>query len=465
MRRIIPTVKILIAAVLFSQLLFFETSYAQTASSQPSVEQVEKNPFEDPKELYNYLIDKTPEKKNAALSYIQSERPKELIPFLKTGILAYKKTILFNRIYDYRAVCLEALRLYPTRDTINDWIELLSKTGSAMLKLEIMDQISSIIHRNMVMPLTDELKNPFFDVRQSAAKLLRSNGDDRVYPVLLSMMTDSSPVIRVYAIEALTYLYDPRFNSYLMNMFYDSDSVVRIHAIRCVRKNNIVTAASTVRNLASSDVNGHVRFAAFTYMMQTGDRSVINIAIRSINDSDRITRLSSVNVINSLNAVSGFAPLCYRLQSESDDEIKEAILDTLIARGNVPYAGSIVTILRSDADVNLRRKAAHALSFRKDTSSMQALIHTLGDDKEQIVRAEACGSLANYQSVQATRALLSAAGKNETRYVRTAALYAIIKSKTRNATVGLFEIFAEEDDPVFRSILYGAVHQLIAKYH
>ena len=449
------TAFVLITLVFCTQLVF----------AQESAAQVIPEPFENPKTLYKSLIDEKPELRSAALNYIQTHRPENVIPYLKTGILAYKRTILFNRIYDYRAVCLEALRLYPMRDTINDWIELLTKTGSAMLKIEIMSQISSTKNRNMVMPLTNELKNSFFEVRQAAARLLRTNGDDRVYPVILSMMTDESPAVRGAAIESLTYLYDQRFSSQFMNMLYDSDPIVRIHAIKCVRRNHIENGGHHVRSLASNDTNGYVRYAAFTYMLETGDRaSVINIAIRAINDADRITRLSSVNVIYRFNATAGFTPLCYRLQSEQDDEIKETILDTLIARANVPYPNSIMKVLQTDTNPELRVKAAHALSFRNDVTSMQALIQSL-NDKEPNVRAEACSSLATFQSAAATDALLRASHKNETYYVRTAALYALLRSKTRNATVGLFEIFADEDDPVFRSILYRSIRDLIIRYH
>jgi len=213
-----------------------------------------------------------------------------------------------------------------------------------------------------------------------------------------------------------------------------------------------------------NDSDGRVRFAAINFLLENGDPALVDILTKAINERDRGTRLAVVNAFYRLNLTRTAPSLCARLQFEEDGEIKEIIVDSLVRCESVPNTVGIVKILQGDEDVSLRVKAAYLLGLRKDPQTMYPLINALKDEHDT-VRAEACNSLAGYQIVQATSALVGAIIDNKNRYVRSAALYAIVKSKTRNATVGLFDIFASEQDPVLRNHLYRAVRDLIVKYH
>jgi HEAT repeat protein len=247
-------------------------------------------------------------------------------------------------------------------------------------------------------------------------------------------------------------------------MIHDSDSGVRIRVIKSIRHNRIENTLQLIRNAAANDPNGRVRYAAINFLMDVSDPSLINILAKAINESDEITRLSVVNVFYRLNSTRGAPVLCTRLQFEDSNEIKEIMLDSLIRCESVPYTAGVIRILRSDEDSSLRVKASYLLGLRRDAQAMYALIDGLKDTQDT-VRAEACSSLGNYQMIQATDALLASITANKNRYVKSAALYAITKSRTRNATVGLFDIFSLENDPVFRSQLYKTVRELIVKYH
>jgi HEAT repeat protein len=262
----------------------------------------------------------------------------------------------------------------------------------------------------------------------------------------------------------MNYLYDSRFNNELINMIYDSDAGVRIRVIKSIRHNRVENTQQLIRNAAANDPNGRVRFAAINFLLDISDPSLINILAKAINESDEITRLSAVNVFYRLNSTRGAPVLCTRLRFEDSNEIKEIMLDSLIRCESVPYTDGVIKILRGDDDSSLRVKAAYLLGLRRDAQTMYALIDGLKDTQDT-VRAEAASSLGNYQMIQATEALLAAIAENKNRYVRSAALYAITKSKTRGATVGLFDIFSFEEDPVFRSQLYKTVRDLIVKYH
>ena len=425
-------------------------------------QEVKPDPFTDSKVLFKSLTHKETAQREAALSYIKTEKPLSLIPHLKTAILA-KKGFFFSADYANRPVCEEALKLYPLSVSLKYWIEILQETDSAVMKLEIMNYISSSSHRSVVMPITEELKNPFLMVRQGAARILRSRGDDRVYPFILSMMSDPSPAVRLYAIEAMNYLYDSRFHKELIDMINDPDALVRVSVIYSIRHNRIENTIHLIRNSAMNDSDGRVRFAAINFLLENGDPTLVGILTKAINERDRGIRLAVVNAFYKLNLVMAASQLCTRLQFEEDDEIKEIIVDSLMRSESLPYTVGIVKVLRSDSNVSLRVKAAYLLGLRRDSQTMYSLIDALKDEQD-IVRAEACNSLANYQMIQATDALVSAISGNKNRYVRSAALYAIVKSKTRNATVGLFDIFAFEQDPVLRSHLYAVIREFIIKY-
>jgi len=447
--------KPLFFTIMTGLLLFFFTPV--------QAQEVKPNPFLDSKVLFESLIHKEAVRRDAALDYIRLEKPLSLIPYLKKAILA-KKGFFFSADYSIRPVCEEALKLYPFSVSLKCWIEILKETGSAVMKLEIMNYISSSGQRSVVMPIIEELRSPFFMVRRGAARILLGKGDDRVFPFILSMMSDPSPAVRLYAVEAMDYLYDPRFQKELVNMINDPDAWVRVSVIYSIKRNRIENTIQIIRNSAANDSDGRVRFAAINFLLESGDPTLEGILTKAINERDRATRLAVVNAFYRLNLTRAAACLCTRLQFEEDGEIKEIIVDSLIRCESVPYTAGIAKILRGDENVSLRVKAAYLLGLRKDPPTAYLLIDALKDEQDT-VRAEACSSLANYQMIQATDALVSAILDNKNRYVRSAALFAIVRSKTRNATVGLFDIFAFEQDPVLRSHLYKAVRDLIVKYH
>ncbi|MDR3237358.1 MAG: HEAT repeat domain-containing protein, partial [Spirochaetia bacterium] len=192
-----------------------------------------ENPLENTKTLFNSLTESDPAKREAAFDYVKNKRPEDLIPYLKKAILA-KKGFFFAPDYSNRTVHINALKLYPFTESLKWWIEILQETDSSMMKIEIMNYITESGHRSIVMPIVEELRNNFFIVRQEAARILRGKSNDRVYPVILSMMNDPNPAVRIYAIDAMNYLYDSRFNNELINMIYDSDAGVRIRVIKSI---------------------------------------------------------------------------------------------------------------------------------------------------------------------------------------------------------------------------------------
>ncbi|MCL1911216.1 MAG: HEAT repeat domain-containing protein, partial [Leptospirales bacterium] len=281
-------------------------------------QEVKVDPFTNPKVLFKSLTHKEAAQREAALDYIRIEKPPSLIPHLKKAILA-KKWLFFSADYTNRPVCEEALRLYPFSVSLKYWIEILQEIGSATMKLEVMNYISSSGHRSIVIPIVEELKNPFFIVRQGAAKILRNRGDDRVYPFVLSMMNDQAPAVRVYAIEAMNYLYDSRFQRELLNMINDGDAWVRVSVIYSIRHNRIENTIHIIRNSAMNDGDGRVRFAAINFLLENRDPALSGILIKAINEHDRITRLSAVNAFSKLNLAMAATYFCTRLQFEEDD--------------------------------------------------------------------------------------------------------------------------------------------------
>lgn len=420
----------------------------------------EKTEEPSPKNLFKNLTSSKAEERSFAKSYIRTRKPVALIPLLQKGIL--------QEGGEGRKIYYDTLKIYPLESNMDVWLEILDKTGSYPFKIEVMEYISSKGRiRSIVLPIAAQLKNPFEEVRNAAAKILARIGDDRVYPVVLSMMRDaSSSAVRAVAVDVTdNYLYDDRLKDELVSMLNDSDGIVKAYAIKAVKHHGIDSATPAIRRIAESYGDSISKYAALRYLAETSPGLAIGVCAGTVNDRDRVVRLASANIMRRELSPSSAYPVCSRLKTESDESVKDVLMDFLIYSRHIPDTEGVRRILRSDTEKLLRVKAAYVLGLTKGDTSVNALAASL-TDKEPEVRAEACSSLGSFQNnTAATNALIRMTKASEPRYVRSAALFAIIKSKTREATVSLFDLFAAEKDVIFRNDLYHAVRGLIVQYH
>lgn len=390
------------------------------------------------------------------LSYISRVKPPQIPPLLVREILS-------ERSNSSKQVAIRALQKYPLRSTIPLWLEILEKIDSFIIKKQVIDIIAASGDRRIVMGLVRELNNPFYAVRKSTILALKHIGDDRVFPYILNMSKSPDPIHRVYSLEAIYHMYDRRIYFTLIDMLKDKNKSVRYYALRCIEKNGLNQALPYVRNAAMRDSNFEVRVKAIEILGGFRDRNSKYVLLKCLSDSDRSIRYASAMSLYLLRLQRSAYPLSDRLSYESDDSVKEVMIEALIRLKNGGGLRGLRRVMEEDKNPKMRILAAYALGEIKNRKSIALLLSAL-HDREIKVRAEACHSLGNYRDKIVVRRLIHVVNSDSIRYVRTAALYALMSIRDRSSVLPLFDRYAFEEDPVFKEKLRIFLREFIKKY-
>ena len=103
------------------------------------------------------------------------------------------------------------------------------------------------------------------------------------------------------------------------------------------------------------------------------------------------------------------------------------------------------------------------LGFSGNQQAFAALTRGVKDPDFR-VRAEACNSLGNYRNRQAVTSLFDVLESEDQVYVKSAALYAIKRINDKTSLMGLFDLFAREQDPIFKEMLRDTIREYIKRY-
>lgn len=413
----------------------------------------EENKADD---LIQALMSSDQKEINTALSKIKRKKPSQLPDLLA-------KLILSDRDYQDKKKAIKALQLYSAKKYLHIWTRILTKTGSNIIKKDIIEIVSKTEDKRIVISLTKELSNPFYSVRKSAILALKHIGDDRMFSYVLNMARNQDSIYRVYALEAIYYLYDRRFYYVVMDLVKDENKSVRYFALRCIERNHLSQAFSTVRTMATRDDNFEVRIKSIEILGGVKDYNSIYILHKCITDSNRSIRYSAVLSLNLINSQKSAYSLSNQLAEETDELVKEIIIETLIKLKNGGGFSGLKKILTADPRIKMRIMAGYALGKIDDRRGITILIKGLYD-KEMKVRAEVCNSLGNYRDKTVIKQLLNTINNDKERFVRTAALYAINRIKDKSIILPLFDQFSKEKDAIFREKLRIFLRKCIDKY-
>ena len=393
---------------------------------------------------------------NKIASYIARVKPPQIPPLLVGEILS-------ERSYSSKQVAMRTLQRYPLRSYIPLWLEILEKIDSFVIKKQVIDIMAASGDRRIVMALVRELNNPFYAVRKSAILALKHIGDDRVFPYILNMSKSPDPIHRIYSLEAIYHMYDRRIYFTLIDMLKDKNKSVRYSALRCIEKNKLNQALPHVRNAAIRDSNFEVRVKAIEILGGFRDRNSLYVLLRCLSDSNRSIRYASAMSLYILRLQRSAYSLSDRLYYESDDSVKEVMIEALIRLRNGGGLRGLRRVVEGDENPKMRILAAFALGEIKNRKSMALLLSAL-HDREIKVRAEVCHSLGSYRDKIVVRRLIHVVNGDSYRYVRTAALYALMSIRDRSSVLPLFDRYAFEEDPVFKEKLRIFLRKFIKKY-
>ena len=403
------------------------------------------------------LLSRDEAESSQALAYIIKNKPVELIPRLRNILISPDEE------NESRAIALRALSSFSATKYLDIWFEILRKTPSFIIKKEIISIIIKTNNRKIIVPLVEQLSSPYYTVRESAIFALKRYGDDRMFPYILNMARNDNPVFRVYALEAIYYLYDIRLYPIILSLLDDPNKSVRYYALRCIEKNRLNKASSNVRSLALKDKNHEVRVKAIEVLGVLKDSSAYSVVLKCLDDSHRDIRYASVKALYKMKTRKSASPLSRQLYEETEDDIKRLIIDTLIRLKDGGGFKGLEKVLLNDQNPELRIHAAYAYGTLGNKKSLPSLLRGLRD-KDYRVRAEVCSSLGQFKDKRILPYLLGIINDDTENYVRTASLYAIKRMKEKKAVLPLFDRYVGEKDPIFKDKLRAFLRHAIDRF-
>jgi HEAT repeat protein len=393
---------------------------------------------------------------NEALDFIKKRKPESVLPLITEMIIKGENT-------RRRELLFRALRKYDRRKAIDYWLEILEKTGSLEIKLEILETLKDLKNRKVTASLIRLLSSRFITIRKKAASHLKKFSDDRMYLAILRLSESSNPLYRLYAVDALMQLYDKRLYPAVLELLKDENKSIRIYTLKCISHNRLTEALPFVRKTMSTESNSEVIIEAIRTIKGLSDRKSHFLLNKFAMHRDSRIRKESVIALKILNLRNSSVHLSTLLQKEKNDEITEEIIEALMRFRNTGNITGLKNSALSHINFRIRAKAAHALGVINNDRTIY-ILEKAAQDPDYRVRAEACHSLGMFRSRNVLTPLLEIIKSEKTRYVKTAALYSIDRLNEKKALLPLFRIYSKEEDPVFRKILEEVITKYIKRY-
>jgi HEAT repeat protein len=186
----------------------------------------------------------------------------------------------------------------------------------------------------------------------------------------------------------------------------------------------------------------------------------MQVLLTCLRDNNREVRYYSSKALYKLQFRASAMPLSLSLFAESDDEIKEYLINTMIAINDAGGYKGIRKILLQDENYRIRILASYALGRIKSNWSSSILLEGKSD-KSKEVRAEICNSLGLYYDNNILKELIAFVNNDPETYVRSAALFSIKKIGMKAAILPLFDRYTAEIDPIFKEQIRFVLRALI----
>ena len=409
------------------------------------------------KDLLSDITDGKPEEFKSAIDYIKLNHPASL-----PGIL--KDEFIDDDDEEVRERLITALKEYPVNEQSVFWIEMLRSSKDKKIEIMLIDLLSSSKSVSFTIPIAEKLIVPRTEVREKAALMLKKSGDDRMFPLILSLGQSKNPIERIYFLEALNYLYDVRFRKLAISMLEDNNKSVRIYAIKCVNNNEVKEALPALRVLAAKDDNNETRKMAIASLVSFKDTKSCPMITGILKDQSSEMRIAALKALGEMKYHAAAGPISEMLLKESDPMIKHAVLDTLILFKKAGNTNGLRHIIKNDTDTKMRIKAVYTVGAVSEDSNTLNILKEALSDEDYRVRGEACSSMGTLKKGSPSEILLNQIKTDKSRYVRSAALYSIVKISNSRNIIKLFDIYSTEEDMVFKEILRGIIRSNLQKH-
>lgn len=437
---------------------YFTNTFAQTKSQNAvSVENSEtKKEIEiDNDNVVKLLFNKDKFVSEKAQQYIEKNKPSKIIPNLFEYLSDVDNKEYFSLIFN----CIE---FYNLTETNAYWIKSLKEIKNPEIKVEIIKRYGKYPDRRIVYPLSNQLDDTDFRVREAACIELEKIRNDRTFAKVFGMATSNNPVMKLYAVQALYYLYDKRFVEVVRDLMQEKTKSVRIYSLKIIEKKEIDNLYYLVRSAAQKDENYEVKIEAMRILISTSNKSAYYIFSRNITDDNVQVRYAAAQAVLKVHYSGSVYSALKQLEIESDNRVKDMLLNVVVKYRKGGNFRGLKKIIENENSPHLKAKAVYAVSSIGGYIADDILLKSL-KDSDYRVRAESASGLKRFKSSKVVDALIDTLRNDRERYVRTAALYSLEKIRSKKAVDPLIEILAKEKDPVVRKIIRDCLKQVYKK--
>ncbi len=213
-------------------------------------------------------------------------------------------------------------------------------------------------------------------VRAAALEAVSKLGDSSSVLVLADAAANSKDQVQSAAREGLYRLRGPDVDQAIQNQIGQADTKVRVELIRAVGERGITSAVGSLLQTAK-DSNSQVRRESVRALRETAGTAqvptLVDLLINAKSDSDRdeLERTLAATIKRGENA--GGAEVLKAFQSNSQEEAKASLLQTMGDVGDPQYLSALKRSL-NDSNAGVRRAAILALSVWPDASPADDLL-------------------------------------------------------------------------------------------
>lgn len=284
-----------------------------------------------------------------------------------------------------------------------------------------------------VIPLVEVLGDPDRAVRDAAIGALTAIGEPSV-PALGACLRDPNLTVQESAASILSTIADERVFDPLLGALTSQDWIVRMHAAKALGRIGDTRAVSALMPLLQDKVKA-VRVEAAQALVSLKEASVPSL-LEALKHSEWLVRLHAVEALGKIKSPAAVEPLLYVLFNDRDTAVRT---DAVRSLGDIGDPRSVEFLLTAMNNMDLRPAAVEALGKISDRRAIPALVAVVngsgrpirsrpiegcGDawDEEMAVMGLAVRALAQIRDESTIPTLVAALQNTVTRAEAAAAL-------------------------------------------
>jgi len=263
------------------------------------------------------------------------------------------------------------------------------------------------MHKQEANPLSQDLRDEFWEKRFLALKRicsepgksvfskLTSKKQDAIIKIVVSLLEDSDYRVRSQAAVALGVLKREETRDFLITALADPHDWVRVQVADALGKVGDSRAAQIVAQHLHSEEDAHVRATLIQTLGNIGDEKMLPVLALYLEDSDSRVRANCVEAVSRLKiSEASLKTALLKLVNDPSNRVRANIAISLLSIGEEKGREILEKMLVSK-DEFMRASATYALGEVRESGDKSRLIELLADSS-LLVRKNAVRSLVKH---------------------------------------------------------------------